>query len=143
TFRDVCEREPSRQQLRVRSQQTRLLRAIEIEATGLVTLPDAKRNEADAGQVFVAEPKKLAARLRIEILHDRHRRFANKGESPGAGGASGGVLIGVEPEDPNGDDYEAAAGEEGDGGQAAFAAPGAAAQAEVGEREAGGMSAAG
>jgi len=62
---------------------------------------NAERNEAHIFQIVFPQRKKLVSRLRIQILHHRHRCFTDERETTRAGTALGGVAIRIQPEHAN------------------------------------------
>ena len=87
SVRAFRKREPPFQHLRLHAQQPRLLRAIQIQATRLVAVAHAERNEAHACEIAFVQRKEIPAGLRVQILHHRHRRFADEREAARAGSA--------------------------------------------------------
>ena len=98
--------EPAGQQLGLHAQQARLLRPVQIQATGYVALAHAQRHHVHARQLLGAQAIELAPGLGIQVLHHGHGGFADQRKPARAGIAPGRVAVGIEPEHANGDDHK-------------------------------------
>src|SRR5258708_3913840 len=116
--RDLGERKTARHHLRPDPEQPRLLRPVQIQATRLIAFMHAKRYEIHALEVPCVQPEEFATSLAIQVLHNWKRGFADQCKAACAGRAFRGILIGIEPKDPDGGDDETAGGEQRNRGQA-------------------------
>src|SRR5258708_37467691 len=118
---NTCKREPSGKQLRFDSQHARTLRAIQIQATGIVTVMHTKGNEIDPGQVPRVETEGITAGGAVQVLHNGQGGFSNQRKSTRAGAAIGRVKIRVKPKYADCRDDETAGGQQRERSQAALA----------------------
>ena len=120
------ERAARGQQIRIDTQQTRLPRPVEVEATGFIPFMNAHGHKRHAGEGAFIQRIKGAAFRAVQVPQHRQRGLANQRESAGAGVAARSILPGIEFERADGHHQEAAAGQQARDRQAALAPPGGA-----------------
>src|SRR5581483_4479820 len=126
---------PALQSVRIHSQQARFLRPIQVEATRVISIAHTKLDERNSFQIGRVKAVKITPRLAVQSIRDRQGGFAQQCEPASARGSPGSIRGCVQSERADGGDQKYAAGEQANGGEAAFAPARAAAQAQTTQSE--------